>query len=172
LVEHETVPVGAEAARNIEGAGRQRGVGICPRLVFSRATDLDHHHVVGCFEHTMADGRRLQEAVALVHQHWFALILIGDAHPAAMAIDHLKAHVVEVHVVVHRSAVLDQNVRGDEAPAEAAWDQVAVTQAGAALTEAVAVLGPTRDHELLDQLRHLQRHLRGYELDDCSVGRG
>ena len=152
--------------------GGQRRLGVSPRLVFGRAADLDHLHAVACFEHAMANGGRLQEAVTFQQEHRLALVFVGHAHPAPIAVDHLETDVVEVHVVGHRSTLGDEDVRGDEPSTETAGDQVAVAHAGTAFAECVVGRVARRcasDDELFPQSRDVKRGIGGHELDDRAV---
>lgn len=171
LVEHEPVAIGAVSAVRQGAAGRQRRLRVAPCLVLGRAADLDHLHPIAGLQHPMADGGRLQEAVALLQQHRLALVFVGHAHPA-VAVDHLEPDVVEVHVVGHRPTVGDEDVGGDEAPAQPAGDEVAIVHPGAALAEGAVVIGHACEHELFPQRRDLQRWVGGRELDDGAVGCG
>ena len=77
---------------------------------------------------------------------------------------------VEVDVVGHRAGVGDVDVRGDEAPAEPAWDQVAVSHPGAPDDPARFVVEPV-DHELLDDGWHLDGWIGTHHVDDGAVRR-
>ncbi len=92
-------------------------------------THLDHLHVVGTLKYAMAYVRWLQYAVACLHNERFALIFVDDFHPTAIAVDHLKLHVVMVNVVRHRTAFRYSNMRRNETAIQSAWDQIAVEHA-------------------------------------------
>ena len=81
----------------------------------------------------MADQGRLKDEVALVHHERLALVLVDDANPAAPDVDHLERDAVEVDPVRDRAALGNGDVRSDVAPAEPAWDQVAIEHPRAAL---------------------------------------
>ena len=102
-------------------------------LVNGGAADLDHLEPGRGLQHPMADLRRLQHAIAGLEQEGLALILIDEARPALAAIDHLEADLVEMDVVGHRPAFGDADMGGDEAPAEAARNQIAILHAGTPL---------------------------------------
>ena len=55
--------------------------------VLGRARDFHDFHCVGTFEYAVSDMRRLQNAVARMHDEWIALILIYHADPAPVAIN-------------------------------------------------------------------------------------
>src|ERR1700690_2204293 len=101
-------------------------------LVFGGRAYFDDLETGRGFEDAMANARRLQHAVAFAHDERRSLILIDNAHPAAPAIDHLKTDAVIMHVIVHRTAVGDADLRGDDAPAEAAGNEIAILHARAA----------------------------------------
>ena len=126
---------------------RRQGHGVIGEgLVHGRTADLDHLEPGRGFEHAVADLRRLQHAIAGVEQERLALVLVDQPRPAGLAIDHLEADAVEMHVVRHRPAVGDADVRGDEAPAQAARDQIAILHAGA---PDAPMLAHTAQHEFL-----------------------
>ena len=120
----------AEVALGRRRRGRQRDVVLDERRVLGRPGHLEHLEARRALQHAVADVRRLQHGVAGVHRERLALVLVDDAHPAAHAVDDLEPHVVVVHVVRHRPAVGDRDVRGDEPPALPLGQQVAVDHPG------------------------------------------
>src|SRR4029079_4123245 len=77
----------------------------------------------------------------LEHERW-ALVLVDDTDPASVAVDHLEADVVEVHIVGDRTAAGDLDMRGDESAALAKREQVAVAHARAPFAPAGIVDAP------------------------------
>ena len=98
----------------------------------------------------MVDGCRKQSpSCSSIGSPWSSYATL---HPTPVAVDHLEADVVEVHVVGHRPALGDEDVRGDEPTTEATGDQVAVAHAGATFAERVVgrlARGHAGDDELL-----------------------
>src|SRR5215472_7200735 len=115
----------------------------------------------------MADSRRLENAIAGVHYERRTLVFIDHLHPSRSAENHLKPHAVIVHVIRHRTAVRDANVRSDEAAAEAAGDQVAILH-GRAPCSPGAGAAPSfwsGYDELLLAFGDFNRRIGVYELD-------
>jgi len=158
----EALP-GEAALRQQMGRGKLHDM-VGDGLVNGRAADLDHLEPRRSFEHPVADLRRLQHAIAGLEQEGLPLVLIDEARPALAAIDHLEADLVEMDIVGDRPAVGDADMRGDEAPAEAARDQIAILHAGAPL----ATGRSTRhagEHEFLPALRQCQGRVGVDQLD-------
>ncbi len=135
-----------------------------------RAADLDHLEPGRAFEHAVADARGLQDAISGAHDEVRSLVLVDHPHPAGAAIDHLEADLVVVHVIGHRAALGDHDMRGDEAPAEAAGDQVAIAHAGAAGSP-VGIAPRAADDQGRGEGWHDDRRIGGNQKDTRAVRR-
>src|SRR5262249_53776521 len=80
-------------------------------------------------QHTMANLRRLQNAIARLEREGRPLVFVNQARPARFTVDHLKERLVVMNIILSLAAVGDANVRGDETPAEPARNQIAVLHA-------------------------------------------
>src|SRR5437660_46048 len=96
---------------------RQPQIVVSPGLVHRWTADLDDLETRRSFQHTMADFRRLQDAVAGVHNEWRALIFVDHTHPSGLAEDHLESDAVVMHVVGHLAAFRNPDMRSHEASA-------------------------------------------------------
>ena len=109
-----------------------------------RRADLDHLEAGRRFEHTVADLRRLQDAVAGEHHERLPLVLVDETHPARLHEDHLEADLVEVHVVGDGTTIRDRDVRRHEGATPTVGEQVPVPHAGPSDARFAVVVG---DHE-------------------------
>ena len=80
----------------------------------------------------MSNMRRLQEAVAVFHQHRRTLIFVDDLYPAIHAEDHLERNIMVMHVIRDRAALRDTDVRGYKLATKSARYQVTIFHAGPA----------------------------------------
>ena len=115
----------------------------------------------------MADQRRLEHAVAGVHDERLALVLVDHLHPPAHAVDHLEADPVEVHVVGDRSAVGDADVRRDEPSTLATRVEVAVLHPRAPDVPLV-VVGRAGDDQRGHECGDDERRVGVDDLDESS----
>jgi len=129
---HETLA--GEVALRIKLGCWQRQVVVGHRDVFGRRAEFDDFGAGRTFEDAVADLRRLQDAIAGIHDKRVALTFIDHPHPALAAEDGLKPELVEVDVVRHRSTIEDAEVRGDEGAAMALRQQITVAHTGATHT--------------------------------------
>mmetsp|Transcript_27159 Transcript_27159/g.64521 ORF Transcript_27159/g.64521 Transcript_27159/m.64521 type:complete len:215 (+) Transcript_27159:338-982(+) len=148
-----------------------KGDGVLPEgVVQGGTTHFDHLKSVSALQHTVADLGRLEHAVAGFHDDGFTLVLINDTNPSLAAEDELEPHVVEMHVIWHRSTLGNADVRRDEPTAQARRDQIAVEHASASRGE-----GLLADHfgegKLRFEGRYVEGRVSGIENHSYAVGR-
>ena len=147
-----------------------RNVAVLTTWLAEHDYPLDDLQAGGALQHTMTYLRRLQHAVTGPHDEGLTLIFVHQAHPAAVAVDHLETDVVEVHVVGHRAGVGNHDVRPDEASALPVGDQIAVAHAGAADGPTCIVCSALQNKRLLDRGQY-ERRVGVEEFHDRSVRR-
>ena len=163
VVAYKALP--AEVALAVDDIRRKRHLVIRERLVLRRAPDLDDLEPVRALEHSVPNSRRLQHAIARTHDELRTLVFVHETDPTFVVVDHLKADLVEVNVVRHRTAFRNLDVRSDEAPAQTTGDEIAVAHSGAP----DAPLGPfVLGHD--ERLLHRRHHQWRIDIDDLDAG--
>ena len=117
-----TVPL---AVRAVMGR-RQVHLVVDDRHMVGGHADLDHLQHIGGVEDAVADLGRLDYAVARRQPELRPLILVNQIDPAGMTEYQLKADLVKMHHVRHRSALRNADMGGDEGAAQTPRREVAI----------------------------------------------
>src|SRR5262245_19070789 len=155
-MERKTLAAEEPFGRNIARGKPHLVIGLS--FILRRTSDLNDLKAGGGFQHTMANLRRLQNAITNLEREGRSLVFVNHSRPARFTVNHLEERFVVMNVILRLAAVEDANVRGYETPAEPSRNQIAVLHARPPHIPRVVRRILTADHEF--PIRRINRNVR------------
>ena len=87
---------------------------VTERVVYGRASDLDHLEFVRRLQYLVTDVGRLKHTIAGFETEGRTLIFVDQLRPTPVAKDHLEPNVVMMHVVGDGATFKNPDVTRDE----------------------------------------------------------